>query len=216
MVLALPLRKDQPTETYVAAIISFYLKPRKKIWQSDGIINTIEFDNQTTEKEVLNESLSYQEASERLSFLSNVIDSQGRSITKINKSPLQDTIVSESYQIKDIQDSSNYINQNLSNMLNKSSQLHKQQIINSINQNNSNNQQFQTPQSTFQQPTQQLYQQPTQQPTQQNKPNIQQESLRELSSNNDFSVETLSSEIKRRKHKKELLDQDSSNISLRK
>ncbi len=32
LVLALPLKKDQPMETYLAAVVSFYLKPRKRIW----------------------------------------------------------------------------------------------------------------------------------------------------------------------------------------
>ena len=35
--LALPLRKDQPMEIYLAAILSFYLKPRKRLWIPDGI-----------------------------------------------------------------------------------------------------------------------------------------------------------------------------------
>ena len=32
IVLALPLKKDQPMETYLAAIVSYYLKPHKRIW----------------------------------------------------------------------------------------------------------------------------------------------------------------------------------------
>lgn len=35
--LALPLRKDQPMEIYMAAILSFYLKPRQRTWDPDGI-----------------------------------------------------------------------------------------------------------------------------------------------------------------------------------
>ena len=35
--LALPLRKDQPMEVYLAAIISFILKPKKRLWRPDGI-----------------------------------------------------------------------------------------------------------------------------------------------------------------------------------
>ena len=31
--LALPIRKDQPMEIYLAAVLSFYLKPRKRLWQ---------------------------------------------------------------------------------------------------------------------------------------------------------------------------------------
>ena len=41
-VLALPLRKDQPMEIYVAAIISYRLKPRKRVWSPDGIESLIE------------------------------------------------------------------------------------------------------------------------------------------------------------------------------
>ena len=33
LVLALPLKKDQPMETYLAAIISFYMKPNKRFWR---------------------------------------------------------------------------------------------------------------------------------------------------------------------------------------
>ena len=31
-VLALPIKKDQPMETYLAALISYYLKPHKRLW----------------------------------------------------------------------------------------------------------------------------------------------------------------------------------------
>ena len=30
--LALPLRKDQPMETYLAALVSYYLKPHVRLW----------------------------------------------------------------------------------------------------------------------------------------------------------------------------------------
>ena len=40
--LALPLRKDQPMEVYLAAVISFILKPKKRLWQPDGIEYLVE------------------------------------------------------------------------------------------------------------------------------------------------------------------------------
>src|SRR5690349_1698957 len=40
--LALPLKKDQPMEIYLAAVVSFYLKPRKRLWQPDGIQSLVE------------------------------------------------------------------------------------------------------------------------------------------------------------------------------
>ena len=41
LALALPLKKDQPMETYLAAIVSYYLKPRTRLWtpgQRESII----------------------------------------------------------------------------------------------------------------------------------------------------------------------------------
>src|SRR5690606_11815883 len=40
--LALPLRKDQPMEIYLAALVSFYLKPRKRLWKADGVQSLVE------------------------------------------------------------------------------------------------------------------------------------------------------------------------------
>src|SRR5688572_13218894 len=40
--LALPLRKDQPMETYLLALLRFYLKPKQRIWNPDGTITYVE------------------------------------------------------------------------------------------------------------------------------------------------------------------------------
>ena len=42
LVLSLPLKKDQPMELYLAAVLSFYIKPNKRIWQADGVEHLIE------------------------------------------------------------------------------------------------------------------------------------------------------------------------------
>ena len=42
LILALPLRKDQPMETYVAALISFYTKPNKRFWNPGQRESTIQ------------------------------------------------------------------------------------------------------------------------------------------------------------------------------
>ncbi len=187
LVLSLPLRKDQPVEVYLAAIISFYIKPRKKIWQPDGIIQTIEFDDQVPQEQELPANMSYEEASQRLSFLSNVIDTQGRSVSNmIAKSPLQDTVVSESTQIEDFQDPTNQTNQNFDRLLKESRNNQRQQIRSSIS-------------SSSPAPSQ---------------AEIKAEA-RELASNDTLSIETLSHEMRRRQRKRGLIDQDN-NLSLRK
>lgn len=79
-VLALPLRKDQPTETWLAAIISFYIKPRKRLWKPDGIENTIVITAPKNDDVQLTKNLSTSEAEKRLSYLSELADSRGWSI----------------------------------------------------------------------------------------------------------------------------------------
>ena len=32
-ILALPIKKEQPMETYLAALVSFYTKPKKRYWK---------------------------------------------------------------------------------------------------------------------------------------------------------------------------------------
>lgn len=76
--LALPLKKDQPMEAYLAAIISFYfIKPRKRLWKPDGLESLVEI---TAPREVEPDRvkhLSQQEASTRLGYLTDIIDSRG-------------------------------------------------------------------------------------------------------------------------------------------
>ena len=78
--LALPLRKDQPMETYLAAIVSFYLKPRKRIWDPEGVESNITITAPKTVEVSRVKNLSEGEAVERLSYLANLVDTQGWSI----------------------------------------------------------------------------------------------------------------------------------------
>ena len=50
-VLALPLRKEQPMEIYIAAVISFFLKPRVRLWEPDGVETLIEVVAPKTKEE---------------------------------------------------------------------------------------------------------------------------------------------------------------------
>jgi hypothetical protein len=75
--LALPLKKDQPMEVYLAAVLSFYLKPRKRLWQPDGITSLVEV---TAPKEVeiqRTKDITGSEADKRFSYLAELVDSQG-------------------------------------------------------------------------------------------------------------------------------------------
>lgn len=75
--LALPLRKDQPMETYLAAIVSFYLKPRQRLWNPDGTQTLVEITAPKIVEVQRTKDLSEAEAEQRLSYLASIVDSRG-------------------------------------------------------------------------------------------------------------------------------------------
>ncbi len=100
-ILALPIKKDQPMETYLSAIIDYYLKPQKRIWmpgQPDTAI-TITAPKQVEEKRT--KDLSQEEAGRRLSFLADIVDTEGYAIKETNTN-LRDDVASEASEAKDI------------------------------------------------------------------------------------------------------------------
>ena len=78
--LAFPIRKDQPMEIYLAAMISFYLKPHQRRWDPEGIESLIEISAPKAIEEHRTKDLSQNETQERLSYLANIVDSQGWAI----------------------------------------------------------------------------------------------------------------------------------------
>lgn len=75
--IALPLRKDQPTETYLAAILQFHLKPKQRLWMPDGVLSTVEITAPKTVDEHRTKDLSEDEALDRLEHLSQIMDTRG-------------------------------------------------------------------------------------------------------------------------------------------
>lgn len=76
--LALPLKKDQPMEAYLGAMISFYfIKPRKRLWVPDGIESLVEITAPRQVEPERVKNISQREAAARLSYLADIIDSRG-------------------------------------------------------------------------------------------------------------------------------------------
>ncbi len=82
--LALPLRKDQPMEIYLAAMVSFYLKPRQRLWDPEGIETLIEVSAPKTVEVQRTKDLSQNEAAQRLSYLADIVDTQGWAIRGVS------------------------------------------------------------------------------------------------------------------------------------
>ena len=107
LVLALPLRKDQPMETYIAALYQYYLKPNLRFWNPGQRESTIQIIAPKVVEKPLTRDLSDEEASRRLSFLANVVDSQGSSIrgeTTPSNSPVREEFLAEANAITDVYD----------------------------------------------------------------------------------------------------------------
>lgn len=134
LVLALPLKKDQPMEVYAAAILSFYLKPRRKLWEPDGILTMVEFTNDGPIDKEYSPDITFNEARQRISYLSNLVDSNGEIIrTQGTSNPsLQADVSAESTQVEDIHDDDAMINQKFDAMINRHNQARREQILENL------------------------------------------------------------------------------------
>jgi PrgI family protein len=119
--LALPLRKDQPMEIYLAAVVSFYLKPRRRLWQPDGIQSLVEI---TAPKEVeknRSKNLSEQEAQQRLSYLADIVDTGGWAVRGVStpdvNSPMRTDAYYAAQQTEDVLDETGGVARSFENMI---------------------------------------------------------------------------------------------------
>ena len=98
-ILALPIKKDQPMETYLSAVVDFYTKPQKRIWMPGQVENSITITAPKIAEASHTKGLSQEEVNRRLSFLADVVDTEGRSIHDSN---LRDDIAAEANEATDI------------------------------------------------------------------------------------------------------------------
>ena len=129
--LALPLRKDQPMEVYLAAVISFMLKPKKRLWQPDGIEYLVEVTAPKAEEKTYGNGYNQEEVQRRLSYLANLVDSRGWSIRGVNSpdSSMQADSYNEAQAAFDPLDEAGATAQNITNLINQSDARRRQAMI---------------------------------------------------------------------------------------
>ena len=130
LVLALPLKKDQPMETYLVAIVSYYLKPRTKKWTPGQRESTILITAPKIVEDVRTRDLSEEEATHRLSFLANVVDTQGYSVKGATNSSMREDLVAEANATQDMFDV--YSSSNLNRAIQNDAVERRQEAINSM------------------------------------------------------------------------------------
>ena len=125
LALALPLRQDQPMETWLLAIIRFFFMPKKRLWASDGSVPIIEIDATPVNDTPPLKDIRGQEASNRLSFLAQVLDTGGWSTLGETSAPTINSNIDEDAAVKavneadrqDMFENNNRINQSISLLL---------------------------------------------------------------------------------------------------
>ena len=130
LILALPLKKDQPMETYLAAIVSFYMKPNKRFWRPGQDETTIQITAPKIVEKSRTRDISEEEASHRLSFLSNLVDSEGYAIRGNHNGNFTENFIADTEDVNDFMDDSQ--NQNLINLMQKEKVARHAEIINQM------------------------------------------------------------------------------------
>lgn len=130
--LALPLRKDQPMETYLAAIVSFYLKPKKRLWAPDGVDSLIEITAPKTEDKPATKNIAEDEAERRLAYLAELADTHGWSIrhtTMPQHTALATDVVAEAQNTVDAFDEQSSVSRSFDSMIDRADQARRQGMM---------------------------------------------------------------------------------------
>ena len=125
--LALPLKKDQPMETYLAALVSYYLKPRKRFWMPGQRESTINITAPKIVEENRTRDITGEEATHRLSFLADIVDTEGYAIKGMEASPMRDDLVAEANATSDMFETSHF--NSLENKIEKDENVRYQEVI---------------------------------------------------------------------------------------
>ena len=130
--LALPLKKDQPMETYLAAIVSFYLKPRKRFWDAGQPESTIEITAPKKAETARIKDISQDEATHRLSFLAEIVDSAGHAIKGSTLSPLREEVYAEAVNTEDMFESSTSTANHLNDIIQSEATARHNELVNQM------------------------------------------------------------------------------------
>ena len=140
--LALPLKKDQPMETYLSAVVSFYLKPHTRTWEPGEPESTIVITAPKKTEERRTKDLDQDEAMHRLSFLADIIDTEGYAIKgAAPNSGIKDEIYAEANDTLDMFEDPTASNTSINQTLQDDASERRNQAINQMRaaiENNAN------------------------------------------------------------------------------
>ena len=129
--LALPLRKDQPMETYLLAVIRFYLKPKRRMWDPEGTQSHIDITAPPTREHALTKDFDQETAQQRLDYLARIMDSRGWSLKGVNKAneSVSEGVAAEAANAFDIMDDHADLARSFDTLLAKQNQSNRQAVM---------------------------------------------------------------------------------------
>ncbi len=134
--LALPLRKDQPMEVYLAAMVSYYLKPHKRMWEPDGVESLIEITVPKVIEQRRTKDLSQSDAQQRFGYLAEIVDSRGWAVrgqpagtVQAPNSAMNTEVYYAAQQAEDILDSNYGVAQSLDYMIGQSDERRREAMM---------------------------------------------------------------------------------------
>lgn len=207
--LALPLRKDQPMETYLAAIVSYFLKPRTRTWNPGQRESTILITAPKIKDDKPRvRDISGEEATHRLSFLADIVDTEGYAIKGVSASSMRDDLVAEANATNDMFEGNHF--NSLEATVSQDEQARRAEVMQEMRQaidkaENIGPQEISRNYSMLNSPTVVVPGSPVvEKPVE--KSNLRtppKPSIIELANNPDFSVETIAKQAKRIKERDE-------------
>lgn len=130
--LALPLRKDQPMEIFMAAMVAFYLKPHRRFWDPDGVDSLIEITAPKIVEPSRVKDISGDEAERRFGYLAAVVDSQGWAVrgtgAQMPNSAMNSDVFFEAQQIQDVLEEDNATSRSIDYKLSQSDARKRQEM----------------------------------------------------------------------------------------
>ena len=116
-------------ETYLAALVSYYLKPRTRLWTPGQRESTILITapKLQPEDETRARDISGEEATHRLSFLADIVDTEGYAIKGAGVRKLNEDIVAEANATNDMFESNHF--DSLENTIAKDESEQRERVV---------------------------------------------------------------------------------------
>jgi PrgI family protein len=153
---SIPFGGDQPTEIWFLAKLRFWFKPRKRIWDQAGVKEMVTITVPKKIEPVLTDGLSPYEVQSRLNALANTLDSRGWVVKNSNLNSATTAFMIGGAQAQqnsdrlvdvssaampedevpanaDILENSSPIAQQFDQMINKSTEEHREELIEKMN-----------------------------------------------------------------------------------